>query len=136
MQLEDIVKSHTDQLLGLQENINSIRLNVQSLTQENKYVREKIDDISSSIKKLLDISIYFHEQKKEIADLNKEVAIIKEQTSKFEKRFNEIDLKNKFSASWRDFIAQQWWKILLIITPIVAFLFEIGVYLRNLPVSP
>lgn len=136
MQLDDIVKKHADELSSLQENISNIRLDVQSITQENRYVREKIECISNSIQRLLEISSFFHEQKKDIEFVSKELSLIKEKTEKFELRFIIMDEKNKIKMSWKDFVTQQWWKIVLIVTPIVAFLFEVGVYLRNLPPNP
>lgn len=50
------------------------------------------------------------------------------------KRFDKIDNLAAYKGSWFKGFERNWWKILLVLTPVCIGLFEAAVWLKNLPV--
>lgn len=45
----------------------------------------------------------------------------------------ELEMSHRQRAEFFNLIGQHWWKVLLVLTPVMGFLIEIGIYLRHLP---
>lgn len=92
---------------------------------------EKISNLTTQVKLL-------HQEQKNfgiiLTNLKEDYKEIKEKISKYDKRFDKIDNLAAYKGSWLKGFERNWWRILIVITPVCIGLFEAAVWLKNLPV--
>ncbi len=96
-------------------------------------IYEKISNLTTEIKLLRQAQENF---KEDYDALTKKVDHICGKIDRYEKRFDAMDNLAAYKGSWVRGFERNWWKILIVITPICIGLFEAAVWLKNLPPPP
>ncbi len=53
----------------------------------------------------------------------------------YDKRFDQMDALTKYKGSILHAVSTNWWKILAVLAPLMVAMWELGIFLRNLPVT-
>ena len=61
---------------------------------------------------------------------------IKKTVDDYGRRFEKIDNLSEYKGSWLKGFERNWWKIAIVVTPVCIGIFELGIWLKNLPVPP
>ncbi len=93
-------------------------------------IYEKISKLTTEISLVRQEQENFKEAHKELAQ---SVCHIKKIIDGYEKRFEKIDNLTEYKGAWLKGFERNWWKLLLVLAPLIAGAFEMGMWLRNLP---
>ncbi len=100
----------------------------------NPVLKELIDQLSADVRVMQTQNEYeFKIVKSELQLLTENVNKVANTQDKFSERFLKMDEYEKYHKGWTEMLTANWWKILMIIIPIMLGLGELMVYLRNLP---
>ncbi len=99
-------------------------------------LKELIDQLSSDVRVIKTQNKYeFKILKKELQTLSVSVNQVIGTQAEFSQRFLKMDEQAKYNRSWLHLLMNNWWKILMILIPVMVGLGELMVYLRNLSVN-
>ena len=109
---------------------------MQDALPKNDYLMSIYEKIS---KLTTEISLLRQEQenfKEDLQELTRTTKDIQQKLDKYDKRFEKIDNLAAYKGSWVRGFERNWWKIAIVVTPVVIGIFELGIWLKNLPSPP
>lgn len=90
-------------------------------------------DLRELQKQWADISIRLQEMSTNITYIKKNQAEQRDLVTEHTTKLHELETNELRKAAFFTLLGQHWWKAILVLTPVIAFLLEIGIYLRHLP---
>lgn len=134
MELDILVKKNTSDIERLVDLVGTLTADMREYIVKQEILRSTVDRLSDSLDKYSDIT-----QKQDIKlmlldGINRNVEKLNASSDEFSKRFDRMDEISRLRTNVMESIGRHWWKIIIIMAPLLALLFETGAYLRNLPV--